>query len=72
MKIVIKNCLECIHHSIERDPDPGDWFCDNDEKTVCKKANKIVTSGNRPYETEKASQIPSWCPLKKTKKKEVK
>lgn len=66
VNIPIANCLDCPHHKLEMDPDPLDWFCDNDEKTVCGKANRVVTSGNRPYETRANSLVPKWCPLKET------
>jgi hypothetical protein len=62
----IKNCLDCPHHQVLPDPDPNDWFCDDDEKVVCNKANgRVVTCANRPYETRKSSVVPAWCPLGK-------
>jgi len=30
-----KTCLGCDAHKVIVDPDPGDWFCDNDEAAVC-------------------------------------
>jgi hypothetical protein len=66
----INNCLDCPFHKVLRDPDPHDWFCDDDEKTICTKVinpktgqHKVVTSGNRPYQTRKESMVPDWCPL---------
>lgn len=29
------NCLDCAAHKIIRDPDPHDWFCDDDVANVC-------------------------------------
>ena len=37
MKKKLKNCIECQHHEIIADPDPSDWFDDNDVAVVCKK-----------------------------------
>ena len=31
----IDNCMDCPHHLVRPDPDPDDWFCDDDEKVVC-------------------------------------
>ena len=33
----IKNCLDCPFHKIINDPDPHDWFCDDDVAVVCTK-----------------------------------
>ncbi|MCC6405070.1 MAG: hypothetical protein IT405_01645 [Candidatus Yanofskybacteria bacterium] len=30
-----KNCMDCPHHEVVRDPDPDDWFCDDDKAIVC-------------------------------------
>ena len=32
----MKNCLDCDNHKIIADPDPDDWFCDDDKAVVCK------------------------------------
>ena len=32
----IENCLDCKHHALVPDPDPDDWFCDDDEAVLCK------------------------------------
>lgn len=32
-----QNCLECPNHSVINDPDPNDWFCDDDVAVVCTK-----------------------------------
>jgi len=31
----MKNCIQCDKHIIINDPDPGDWFCDDDMAVVC-------------------------------------
>ncbi len=31
------NCMDCPHHETVPDPDPDDWFCDNDMAIVCTK-----------------------------------
>lgn len=31
-----KICTECDSHLIIKDPDPYDWFCDDDVAVVCK------------------------------------
>ena len=30
------NCMDCGHKSVISDPDPNDWFCDDDKAVVCK------------------------------------
>lgn len=58
----IKQCRECPHCLIVPDPDPEDWFNDDDEKALCKKSeNKLIEGMLRPYEKV---LIPDWCPLK--------
>lgn len=66
-----ENCLDCAFHKVQRDPDPYDWFCDDDEKTICTKTStgdgeyRTITSGNRPYQTRRESLRPRRCPLLK-------
>ena len=39
------NCIDCPECTILPDPDPNDWFCDDDVKVVCKvKKNKSITA----------------------------
>ncbi|WP_415913388.1 hypothetical protein [Neptuniibacter sp. QD37_11] len=32
------SCLDCPKHQVIPDPDPDDWFCDDDKAVVCKLA----------------------------------
>lgn len=57
------NCIDCPLHSVLPDPDPDDWFNDDDMKVVCNLAKKEITSACRPYNLRKESDIPNWCPL---------
>ena len=61
----ITSCVDCSFHREVSDPDPHDWFCDDDVKIVCTKTGKNVTVACRPYNTRKETSIPSWCPLLK-------
>lgn len=47
-------CIDCSFASFEADPDPHDWFCDDDMKIVCKAGKRpfTVASGLRPYEVK--------------------
>jgi hypothetical protein len=39
------NCIEtCGNYEILPDPDPEDWFCDDDVKVLCKVADRYVTA----------------------------
>jgi transcription initiation factor TFIIIB Brf1 subunit/transcription initiation factor TFIIB len=31
----IKSCIDCEYHKVISDPDPNDWFCDDDCAVVC-------------------------------------
>jgi len=58
------NCMDCPYREVLPDPDPDDWFCDDDMKVVCKKTGKNITVACRPYNLEKeCTPIPKWCPL---------
>lgn len=57
-----KTCINCPSHEVLPDPDPYDWFCDDDVKVVCKENGKNITVACRPYRTEKECEIPKWCP----------
>jgi hypothetical protein len=57
------NCIDCPHHLVLPDPDPNDWFNDDDMKVVCVKAQKQITCACRPYNLRKESSTPTWCPL---------
>lgn len=66
----ITQCRECPHCKIYPDPDPSDWFNDDDEKALCLAIKdergfpKYIEGMLRPYETV---TIPEWCPLKTNK-----
>jgi len=59
----IKNCIDCLAHRVLPDPDPHDWFCDDDMKVVCNINNKIITCACRPYNIRKECNVPEWCPV---------
>lgn len=64
------NCTTCKHHEVRPDPDPHDWFCDDDVKVVCtltKRKDNTITVACRPYNVKKESDTPKWCPLKRKK-----
>lgn len=58
----ITQCRECPHCRIVPDPDPSDWFNDDDEKAFCREAgHKLIENMLRSYER---IIIPDWCPLR--------
>jgi hypothetical protein len=75
----ITNCIDCPFHQVINDPDPDDWFCDDDKAVVCTKKQRkpdftskyvcdrqefeIIASACRPYNLRKESQVPRFCPL---------
>jgi hypothetical protein len=32
---IYANCIDCPHHEVINDPDPSDWFCDDDVAVAC-------------------------------------
>lgn len=62
-----KEITQCPHCKIYPDPDPDDWFCD--EEACCsivkdeQNLPKDIEGMLRPYEKV---GIPDWCPLKVT------
>jgi hypothetical protein len=63
--------MDCAFHVVARDPDPNDWFCDDDEAVLCSKMpaskelpHKAVTVACRPYNKRKECETPKWCPLR--------
>ena len=57
--IKIDDFTACQYMGREPDPDPNNWFEDDNQKFVCRKSGKILSSGNRPYENQ---PIPADCP----------
>ncbi|MBE7075516.1 MAG: bifunctional (p)ppGpp synthetase/guanosine-3',5'-bis(diphosphate) 3'-pyrophosphohydrolase [Clostridiales bacterium] len=55
-----KFCTDCNLMKRLPDPDPNDWFCDDDEKYVCGVTGKVLSEANRPYEKQ---PTPPDCPI---------
>lgn len=78
------NCIDCPSYEITPDPDPYDWFCDDDVKVRCKVANNqlpkfykdgsvctaepYITVACRPHHVREECNVPSWCPLNNLEK----
>lgn len=78
----MKNCMDCKYHDVLPDPDPDDWFCDDDLKVICTlrqnvkpklspmgavcAAEPYITVACRPYKLREECEVPEWCPLKNT------
>ncbi|OGN08162.1 MAG: hypothetical protein A3J46_00800 [Candidatus Yanofskybacteria bacterium RIFCSPHIGHO2_02_FULL_41_11] len=78
---IYTNCIDCPNHRVIADPDPEDWFNDDDVAVVCslelnrergkfsgvayRNPLRVITSMCRPYNTRAESETPSWCPLRK-------
>lgn len=43
------NCIDCPNHCTIPDPDPDDWFCDDDKAVVCTKAKNDKQDPNSRY-----------------------
>lgn len=36
VKTGVRNCIDCPRHVVVPDPDPTDWFCDDDVAVLCR------------------------------------
>lgn len=72
-KVTPCGCAICAHSTIRPDPDPDDWFCDDDVKVICSAVpvdvngepatKNTITVACRPYNIIKeCSYVPEWCP----------
>jgi hypothetical protein len=57
-------CIDCRKCHTFTDPDPHDWFCDDNQAMVCTATKEwtLIEDMLRPYEV-KDVEAPSWCPL---------
>ena len=63
IKIKIEFCSQCPFGRVLSDPDPDDWFCDDDARVYCTKLRKDVAGALRPYEVGKIDTVPEDCPM---------
>lgn len=56
-------CASCPFRIVLPDPDPDDWFNDDDEKIVCRVTGKEIAGALRPYETDGITVPVKRCPL---------
>jgi hypothetical protein len=80
----IDNCAKCPHQEVLPDPDPFDWFCDDDVKVKCnlsrsayegnERKEPYITVGCRPFNVgnKYETSIPNWCPVSKKEKETAK
>lgn len=73
-KLTPCGCAICANAAVRPDPDPDDWFCDDDKKVICTAVptdvktgelatQNVITCACRPYNiVRETSYIPSWCP----------
>ncbi len=65
-KVDPNTCNGCEHFRLLPDPDPFDWFDDDDQKAICEKCNATIAQALSVFEANSV-RIPSWCPEKKAK-----
>lgn len=83
VQLSIADCTQCPYYGTGRDPDPNDWFCDDDQfgyctrviNDTCKPDSKYV-SDRSPHKVlyrscrpyeVKTVKIPEWCPMRSKK-----
>ena len=62
-----KSCLNCQYHEVIADPDPNDWFCDDDKAIVCRKTPNDKQDVNSKYLSDRSEfkvVMPSIRPYK--------
>ena len=80
------NCVDCPNHKVVNDPDPTDWFCDDDVAVLCSLQSNMskrtywasgafyeyepITVSCRPHYIRKECITPPGCPILKNAKKE--
>jgi len=47
------SCLDCPFHKVIPDPDPEDWFCDDDVAIVCLKTKNDRYNLKSKYQADK-------------------
>lgn len=47
-------CLECKDHLVINDPDPNDWFCDDDKAVACKLVPNDKKNMSSRYHADKS------------------
>lgn len=51
-----ENCLDCPNHRVLADPDPDDWFCDDDKAVACALAPNPEQNANSRYAASRNPQ----------------
>ncbi len=49
----MKTCLDCPFHKVISDPDPNDWFCDDDQAVVCTKSKNKNQDTSSKYVSDR-------------------
>lgn len=57
------NCIDCQHHRVLDDPDPQDWFCDDDKAVVCSKTPRVTPrrSSGQPVDMQEHRAVTVAC-----------
>lgn len=49
----MKSCIDCSFHKVISDPDPYDWFCDDDKAVVCTKTKNDDQNETSEYTSDR-------------------
>ena len=58
----INFCDSCTHLIFLPDPDPDDWFRDDDKKAVCAEMKALI-AGSLEFNELTNIRKPLWCPM---------
>lgn len=58
------SCIDCNSHSIINDPDPNDWFCDDDKAIVCTNVNNPKRDVNSSHASDRQEYRVVMCAIR--------
>ena len=81
VQLEITDCSQCPHYTTAADPDPNDWFCDDDQYGFCTITPNDARNPNSQYQSDRSKfktlyksrrpyevgklPVPEWCPMRK-------
>lgn len=66
----MKNCLKCEYHQVISDPDPHDWYCQDDVAVICIKNLNSKSDKNSIYASDRTPFKVISCALRPYEVKE--
>lgn len=58
------NCMDCPNHKVIADPDPDDWFCDDDKAIVCTITKNLNKNESSRHKSERQEHKVVMCAIR--------